>query len=379
MRINSLKYQDKKQKWELSELDFFNLTLLVGISGVGKTQILDSILNIKKIANGESLNGIKWEVSFTNEGKNYRWEGEFEMIDNKNRFLDILHIDFEKPKLIKESIFLEDNLIANRSINEITFQGTKMPKLSSEESIISIFKEEDDIQAAYDGFKKIVFRDHTEKEGLLIDGGSTDIKKLKSKYKSVDEIKNSGLNIYQKLSCLSENQPNYFSEIVESYRDVFPQVEKVKIESFFEEGMASIAEDTPIIQFKEKGVEKWIYQNSMSSGMLRTFLHISEMHLLSEGTVVLIDEFENSLGLNCIDVLTEDLIFENTKLQFIATSHHPYIINKIPYEFWKIVTRKGGKITTFNAKEFKLGESNHDRFMNLINLPQYKDGIESLA
>ena len=135
----------------------------------------------------------------------------------------------------------------------------------------------------------------------------------------------------------------------------------------------------PILQFKEKGLDKWIYENRMSSGMIRTFIHISEMFLLSDGTLVLIDEFENSLGVNCIDILTEDLIFENNRLQFIVTSHHPYIINKIPYEHWKIVNRSGGKIKTFDAKDFNLGESKHERFMNLINLPQYKAGIESLT
>lgn len=370
MRINSLKYQDKNQKWELSEIDFFNLTLLVGISGVGKTQILNSILNIKKVANGESLNGVEWDISFTNEGKDYRWTGEFESII----FLDYLYGDESAIKLLRESVFLEDNLIANRESNDIYFQGMKMPKLSSKESVISIFKEEDDIRPAYNGFKKIVFRDHTKKESE----GSIDYrflvnKELKSKYKSIDEIKNSDLNIRQKLSCLYENQPNYFIEIVESYKDVFPQVEKVISEATI------FNEDISIIKFKEKGVDQWIDQDRMSLGMFRTFLHISEMYLLSEGTVVLIDEFENSLGVNCINVLTEDLIFENTKLQFIATSHHPYIINKIPYEFWKIVTRKGGKITAFDAKAFELGESNHERFMSLINLPQYKSGIESFA
>jgi len=380
MRINSLRYKDKIQEWELPKIDFFNLTLLVGISGVGKTQILNSILKIKNIANGKSLNGVEWDISFTNEEKKYKWKGEYEILDNiKDSYL-LIQEDEEsvKPKLIKESVFLEGKLIASRESNDITFQGTKMPKLASEESVISIFKEEDNFKAAYDGFKKIVFRDHTQKEGS-IHFRMFDSKKIKSKYKSVEDIRNSDLDTTQKLSCLYENQQDSFNEIVESYKDVFPQVESVKIEPVIDEDMPRFLADLPIIQFKEKGVEKWILQNRMSSGMFRTFLHISEMHLLSEGTIVLIDEFENSLGVNCIDVLTEDLIFENTRLQFIATSHHPYIINKIPYEFWKIVTRKGGKTTAFNAKEFDLGESNHERFMNLINLPQYKSGIQSFS
>jgi predicted ATPase len=166
---------------------------------------------------------------------------------------------------------------------------------------------------------------------------------------------------------------------VENYKDVFPQIDDVKVAPIEGENVHSLIRRLPIIQFKEQYVEKWITQNEMSSGMLRTFLHISEMFLFSKGTVILIDEFENSLGVNCINVLTEDLVFENSRLQFIATSHHPYIINKIPYDYWKIVTRKGGQIKTYDAKGFDLGASNHERFLNLVNLPQYKGGIESLT
>lgn len=79
----------------------------------------------------------------------------------------------------------------------------------------------------------------------------------------------------------------------------------------------------------------------------------------------MIDEFENSLGINCIDILTDDLIHENKTLQFIATSHHPYIINNIPYEYWKIVTRQGGHIRTCNASDYHLGKSKQDAFIQL--------------
>ena len=133
--------------------------------------------------------------------------------------------------------------------------------------------------------------------------------------------------------------------------------------------------EVTVIQIKEKSVNKWIPHNRMSSGMLRTLLHIAEMYLWNDGTVILIDEFENSLGLNCIDVLTEDLLYANTNIQFIATSHHPYIINKVPFDHWKIVTRNGGVISTFDAKDFDLGNSHHDKFLTLINHPYYKNGI----
>ncbi|MEP0852923.1 MULTISPECIES: AAA family ATPase [Cyanophyceae] len=129
------------------------------------------------------------------------------------------------------------------------------------------------------------------------------------------------------------------------------------------------------ISIKERGIDQWIVQGEISSGMFKTLMQISELYLAPEGSVILIDEFENSLGVNCIDVLTEDLLAQNRNLQFIITSHHPYIINNIGMEHWKIVTRRGGVVTVKDAKNFNLGKSRHQAFIQLLNLEAYSEGI----
>ena len=48
MTLLSLKYSNLEQEWEFEQIDFFDLTLLVGVSGVGKTQILRSIFTLKR-------------------------------------------------------------------------------------------------------------------------------------------------------------------------------------------------------------------------------------------------------------------------------------------------------------------------------------------
>jgi len=97
---------------------------------------------------------------------------------------------------------------------------------------------------------------------------------------------------------------------------------------------------------------------------------------LLDSPALTIDEFENSLGVNCIDSVT-DLILENRNLQFIITSHHPYIINNISPEFWKIVLRKGGLISTKNAEDFHISKSRQKAFIDLINvLEDYYENIE---
>ena len=62
--------------------------------------------------------------------------------------------------------------------------------------------------------------------------------------------------------------------------------------------------------------------------------------------------------------------------QFIVTSHHPYIINKIPVEKWKIVNREKNVIKSYKAKDY-IDSSNHDSFIKLINSNFYMHGIHT--
>jgi ABC-type polar amino acid transport system ATPase subunit len=78
MIIHELTYYNHELEWRFESIEFSEFNLLVGVSGVGKTQILKSIINLRKIARGASLNGVEWDVKFTSEGLNYRWMGEFE-------------------------------------------------------------------------------------------------------------------------------------------------------------------------------------------------------------------------------------------------------------------------------------------------------------
>ena len=82
-------------------------------------------------------------------------------------------------------------------------------------------------------------------------------------------------------------------------------------------------------------------------------MHLLELALASPGTVIVIDEFENSLGVNCLPALSDLLLDHARELQFILTSHHPYVINNIPSTWWKVVTRQGGVVTVKDAESIQ--------------------------
>lgn len=381
MRIKTLKYKNHQDEWGIHEMNFSHLSLLVGVSGVGKTQILRAIMQLKRIASGYSFNsGIEWEVSFVHDQVEFFWKGKFKL--NLNTYLkannqvndgdnDLSHLSFEK-------LLANDQVLAEWKEGDLFFGGSIMPKLGIGKSVIEIFKAEKIIELAYRGFRNIYFRDHAQSpDWLNYDNYPFILPNNLDEFDTVKKIRNSiHFGLLTKVTILYKQHTNLFREnIVEKFASLFSVIEDIKfvIEDYMNEDLIDLD-----ILFKQKGVNKWISYNRMSSGMLRVFHHICEMYLLSDDVVLLIDEFENSLGVNCIDFLTEDLLYENKRIQFIATSHHPYIINQIPYQYWKVITRRGGTIIAHDANEFNLGESSHERFMNLINLPAYKNGIESL-
>ena len=381
MYIKSLIYEDQSTDWELKSISFKQLTLLVGASGVGKTQILKALLNLKKISRGHSLNGLKWEIEFsTSTGHDYKWRGAFQnkgfIPEFVSRFDDSDEKD--KPYIDYEELIINDVLIVKRDKDGIVFDGEKTVKLSQQESVLFLLKEEEKIKDVHEDFKKIIFDDNAGDNSKIPHFGFDDeIDAKLEQYKSLETIRNSDEDIRTKLFLLYKNQCESFRRIESSFIDIFPYIESIKIEPTSNgfKKLPIFLRELPFIQIKEKGVPHWIEELKISSGMFRTLMHIAELHLCADNTVILIDEFENSLGINCIDELTSSIVSSERNLQFIITSHHPYIINNIAVSHWKLVTRKGGVVTATDAEAFGIGASKHQAFTQLINLDAYTDGV----
>lgn len=388
MKLTKFEYEDKSLEWKLSELQLKKLTLLVGASGVGKTQILRSIMNLKRIVSGASMNGINWLLEFeTIDNQLYKWEGEYE-----NKGIELFFDtddddddnpdkeDSNKPKIIFEKLYLNNKLIVDRTNKKILFNKKPTLKLSQQKSVLNLLKEEDLIKPAHDGLKMIYISDHSDSANANrgFSFSFLNANKLSKKYSSLNKIQESNLDTPLKLFFLSKVDKKTFGTVKQRFSDIFPQVEDIKVAPLDtkDQEMPNFLKDYPFIQIKEKGVKNWINQNRISSGMYRTLMQLSELYLCSEGTIFLIDEFENSLGINCINEITSDILSSKRKLQFVLTSHHPYIIDSISFSNWKLVTRNSGVIKTHDIEKFNIGKSKHSAFMQLLQLDEFQTGQE---
>ena len=176
-----------------------------------------------------------------------------------------------------------------------------------------------------------------------------------NEYQSIEDIRTSKLYTVEKLFLSRTVAVEVYQKIVDRFCEIFPVVESVKIEksSYTQPGLTvTTFKDYPAIKIKEQGSDYWVPQEKMSSGMFKTFLHLAEIYLCPDGTVFLIDEFENSLGVNCVQQVMDEILTAGRKIQFIITSHHPYVINNIDFKYWKIVTRKGSLVKTHPSSDY---------------------------
>jgi AAA domain, putative AbiEii toxin, Type IV TA system len=383
MRIEKLYYRNHVTGWQLEPMEFGDVNLLVGVSGVGKTKILEAIRSLREIIFGidwekQFLNGVEWDITFyTAPDFKYRWSGKSNIINNNEYIIDefgerIYPNRRVLPQLEVEEVYLNDDCITHRKNGIIEFESKVMPKLSPSESLIDIFQAEDKINPIIKGFQLVVVSQTQNPEKWTNSSIFYEINDL-----PLSDIEKLNYTLIDRLGLLWIKERDMFDQIKSSFIEIFSQVEDLRIlihVSRFESSGTS----RPFfsLELRELGVDRWISQSDLSMGMLKTLTHIVEIYLLAKGSILLIDEFENSLGVNCIDVVTE-LLNSRKDIQFIITSHHPYIINKIPMPYWKIITRKGSVVTATKASDYEeLSGSRHKVFTQLINLPDYTEGIQ---
>jgi hypothetical protein len=371
MKMINYKYWSAgDDKWEISNIELKKLNLMVGDSGSGKTRFLNTFFNLGKFATGanQSSDGC-WKVRFEINGATYAWE-----IENKKNETGEWVVDREY--LIAESQ-KEGPPIIERNSNLFKFCGNPVPKLKKNCCSIDLLEDEDLMKPLKEGFGNILRRNFSSDE---LDR-SVRLEMITSDLLDIDINKiyhrDSALNI--KLYYLSEKKPELFKSICERFQEVFPFVRNYKIQTLKDYNSSIPTPGLfPIFSIKEKDIESWIPLHLLSSGMQKVLLIITDCHFFPDNSICLIDEYENSLGINAINFFPLYLDEIEKNIQFIITSHHPYIINKISADNWFVFHRKGHQVTvkygTENLKRF--GRSKQQNFIQLVNDPFYLEGIE---
>jgi hypothetical protein len=376
MKITRYKLTQMHDKeWDFDEIYFDRVNLLVGDSGTGKTRLLNTILNFsKQLVSEKVIFPGDWDISFIIKEKEYRYK------------LVVVN-DIENPgdKIILSEYLVNETdgiELIKRDSDAFIWKKTELPKLGR--NIVSVFllKEENEIKPIFEGYQRVVAR-RFSLDALSSNFGIGPI--VPEIHKKIIETKNiqalivEEMNFPIKMYLLKSINLNLYSEAIKLFKEAFPFIEDFRIQPITQivDGLG-VPINSISFQIKEKNINEWIPVNDISSGMQKLFLLILDTVLLKDGGILLIDEYENSLGINAINYLPELLYSISSECQFILTSHHPYIINNIPIEDWMVFHRNGYKVHIRSGKIFKdkYGKSKQQNFIQLINDPFYLKGIE---
>lgn len=372
VKIKWIEFENLRTGLKIEKIEFNNdITLLVGLSGVGKTQILNAIEYSLKLAINKNIRLEPFAVNLCVEIENdeYVWEYKIEQdpVEDIIETREIKYI-FTYEKLTKN----KTQTVAYRNGEEVQVFGyEKVPNPKRDESLLVQYSEDDFFRPVIVGITKLYPIEVDIDVRGAIDRESFNMFKAKIKQsmqnnQQISFEKYSHLPVTLKLYIVKEFFPEKYAEIFDAVKELFMEVNSIDIVEDTSREVYMVAIDV---------YGKKLMQHEISNGMLKTIYYIVELVTMSNDSLVLIDEFENGLGVNCIDVLAEILLDERKDLQFIITSHHPKIINQISSNKWKIIERNISTVTNSTAEEYGISHSQHDAYFNLINRWEFEGKI----
>lgn len=370
MRVKWLEYENLDTGLKIERIDFFDdLTLLVGLSGAGKTQILNVIEFSAMLATNRinKFHNCKAKICFQVEDFEYEWSYQIKK--------DPIQILSKDPVYIIDSETLKrnENVIFSKDNEKLFFIGYQnIPLSNNNASLIFLCKDNNYIKELSDALHCF---EHVRTEFNAL--SAPRINPFKEIVKDINEIVNleSPKNIFEnsilnempsviKLYIAKKYYSDYYDRILSSISSIFPEV--VGLDMYENEIKGYYCLE---MEIRNGDNTQKITQENISSGMLRSINYIIELYTVSPNSLIIIDEFENGLGMNCIGELADLIQYERSDLQFIITSHHPKLIGSIDYDQWKIIERENNIIHNYSGddKKYDLGGNRHDAYFNLLN------------
>lgn len=389
MGIRFFAYRDSLSDWTLERVTFNQVNLLVGLSGVGKTWILSALKQARDAAveGGSEVPGLEWFMEIDGIDSTYKWEvktGRSLPLSTHAKNLDSpgkggATFEFERLSTC------DGEVIFDRRGDEFSLGNSKLPRIKDTESAVSLLRREAKVKPIFDALSRMLRSDVSENYYAISPAGRRRVEELAQKCSSIDDLRSDwAVPIPVRAYVLQLKFPDIFRRVVEQYEEIFPQVTEVRFDflsklgsSLFSEFPEAFHDQSITCSIREAGIANPVAGFRLSAGMHRTLTHLFEIVLAPPGSIILIDEVENSLGANCLPGLFERFLEVSSDLQFIVTSHHPYVINNVPINQWKLVTRHGSTVTVRSGKDIKALQtaSNLDTFNLLINAPEYEEGI----
>ncbi|MBY7806734.1 ATP-binding protein [Vibrio fluvialis] len=372
MRIQQLYMRHLWSGIVINDVKFSRLNVLVGVSGAGKTTIISALKTLVRVAEGNPASGLEWSITFLDDlGRKIVWAGK------TSKKMEITPQGVG-ARIIEEQLTIDDKSVIDSSEQGLFYNGSKLPKLDDMKSLFSHLKNETEIKSIHASLSS----------SIIIDVDSLDFspshRTLINKENYIEEISSFKRNFdikkfsyqHREIGCKEkiyyahEFDKDAFNDFQDTYISIFNQVRRIEPRIVRTMEAASAEAHRMLMINLELVNGNKVSQSKISSGMFKTMMILAELYFGSNNSPIIIDEIENSLGVNCLPEILSQL--NEAENQVIITSHHPRVINEIPVRFWNIVSRKPDGSVVTQAAESILPSGRHEAFIQLLNSPEYR-------
>ncbi len=354
MKLNKIRYlqhEGDPREWRLEEFELNDINLLVGKNASGKTRTLAIINTLAKLVCGERKP--------LQASGNYHVEFEG---DDDNYFYSLLYKD---QKVVSEELKRGEKILLKRGVGgegEIFYTERadkgELDKFQSPDSEVAVFARRDSIQHGYFEplykwgkylciyyFGTPMGKDILAKN-IIDENIKTDF--FPKDANLVVEVLRTGNNEYGK---------NFIANILEDFKKIEYPAESISLSppSSISFRFPSPSDEYVYISVKEQDLAAPTEQHDMSQGMFRALsiiIHLNYLVMGNHPSAILIDDvgegldFERSCAL--IELLMEKV--KGTNIQLIMSTNDRFVMNKVPLEYWHLISRKGAICKIYNYK-----------------------------
>ena len=188
MKIKWIEFENLESGLKIERIDFFDdVTLLVGLSGVGKTQILNAISYSLALAVRRRIRLRPYCVKIGIQINENYYEWSYKIKHNDE--LDILTDDESEYIISDEELKKNNDLVFKRENNSVIFSGyDKIPNPKKDESLLLQYSESDEFSDLIEELKNLysVEMDLEVRGGIRVDSFNN------LKLRAINQIKTLG-------------------------------------------------------------------------------------------------------------------------------------------------------------------------------------------
>ena len=333
-KLNFFENENKPNYWEINDVSFEKFNLIVGLNAVGKTRLMNVIINLAKfISKKVRLKDSYWNIEIRGEeGKIYVYE-----------------LELKGGIVSKEKLLENDELLLDRTKKK----GKIFSKVENKMDIFYPPENELTLNIKRDIRNYPYLEDLIEWANNLLSYTFSCVRPNEISIPQKDEglFENLSTTPYILLKLLRKGKEGS-REVEEYLKQIIKDLAYIGYPST-QIGVEPIDHDKFIIGIKEKDLNCRTKQPQMSQGMYRAIsliVIIDQILRLNKKITVIIDDLAEGLDFARSTRLTK-LLFnkvDKSEIQTIITSNDRFLINSVDIRYISFLERQGHKVKTYN-------------------------------